>query len=126
MKSLKLLKPPIVIPVTEKYTTWDKWLAKIEFLLIKKGYSRFEQNIKHEDFAYWKKFEGYQVGILFYDFRKFTSQLKIHDRIAVQFECMLIDIDDRIDLSVSKDISLEQFELMAKSFFNAMSQYSSL
>lgn len=36
---------------------------------------------------------------------------------------MFTDIDERIDLSVSKDISLEQFEIMTKTFIDAMFQY---
>jgi hypothetical protein len=36
---------------------------------------------------------------------------------------MFTDIDARIDLSVSKDISLEQFEIMAKTFVDEMFKY---
>lgn len=41
----------------------------------------------------------------------------------VWFESIVIDIDARIDLSVSKDITLEQFECMALTFHDAMFQY---
>ena len=36
---------------------------------------------------------------------------------------MFTDIDERIDLSLSENISLEQFEIMAKTFIDAMFQY---
>ena len=54
---------------------------------------------------------------------KHQNQFNIPERIGVQFECMFTDIDARIDLSVSKDISLEHFEIMAKTFIDAMAQY---
>ena len=43
--------------------------------------------------------------------------------IGVQFECMFIGCDKRIDLEVSDDILLEEFEEMSKTFYNAMKIY---
>ena len=117
------LKPPLLIASVSGCTSWDEWLEKTEILLKEIGYRKYKQNLKNEDFAYWKNFEGYQVGLFFYDFRKYQNQINIPERICVQFECMLTDIDARIDLSVSKDISLEQFESIAKTFIDAMFQY---
>ena len=87
-------------------TSWDEWLGKTELSLKELGYRKYKQNLKNEDFAYWKKYEGYQVGLFFYDFRKHQNQFNIPERIGVQFECIFTDVDAGINLSVSKDISL--------------------
>lgn len=118
------LNPPLLIASVSGCTSWDEWLEKTELSLKEIGYRKYKQNLKNEDFAYWKTFEGYQVGLFFYDFRKHQNQFNIPERIGVQFECMFTHIEARIDLSVSKDISLEQFEIMAKTFVDAMFQYS--
>jgi hypothetical protein len=113
------LSPPLLVASVSGCTSWDEWLEKTELSLKDIGYRKYTQSIKNEDFAYWKTFKGYQVGVFFYDFRKHQNQF----RIGVQFECRFTDIDARIDLSVCKDISLEQFEIMAKTFIDTMSQY---
>lgn len=110
-------------------TSWDEWLELTELELKDLGYRKYKQNLKNEDFAYWQPFyingkKVYQIGIFFYDFRKHQQSFNLPERISVQYECMLIDIEDRIDLSVSKNIPLEEFTLMAKSFYDAMSLYS--
>jgi len=38
------------------------------------------------------------------------------------YECMIIN-DDRIDLTVSKKITLDEFEWMAKSFYESMLKF---
>lgn len=118
-----LHSPPLLIASVSGCTSWDEWLEKTELSLKELGYRKYKQSLKNEDFAYWKTFEGYQVGLFFYDFRKHQNQFNIPERIGVQFECMFTDINERIALSVSKDISLEQFETMAKTFVDAMFQY---
>lgn len=117
------LNPPLLIASVSDCTSWDEWLEKTELSLKELGYRKYKQNLKNEDFAYWKKFKGYQVGLFFYDFRKHQNKFNIPEIISVHFECMFTDVDARIDLSVSKDISLEQFEIMAKTFIDAMFQY---
>ena len=122
------LNPPLLIASVSGCTSWDEWLEKTELSLKEMGYRKYKQSLKNEDFAYWKSFyinenKAYQVGLFFYDFRKHQNEFNIPERIGVQFECMFIDIDARIDLSVSKDISLEQFEIMARTFYDAMFQY---
>ena len=82
-----------------------------------------ELNLKQK-IAYWKKFEGYQVGILFYDFRVYRRRFNIPDRISIRFECIFSDIDCSIDLSVSKDVSIEEFEIMAKAFTDTMFKFT--
>ena len=115
------LNPPLLISSVSGFTSWDEWLEKTELSLKELGYRKYTQSLKNEDFAYWKKFKGYQVGIFFYDFRKYQNN--IPEKISVQYQCMVNDIDSRIDLSVSKDISLDQFEIIAKTFVDAMFQY---
>lgn len=103
-------------------TDEDVWLEKVESKLKELGYTgRYNQNFKKEDFAYWKTFKNedgeaiYQIGLLFYDFRKYDAERGI----SIMFECML-NVDARTDLSVSDDISLEHFELMSEVFHKAM------
>jgi hypothetical protein len=122
------INPPLLIAKVSGCTSWDEWLEKTEASLKELGYWKYNQNFKNEDFAYWKSFDinenkAYQVGLFFYDFRKYQNQFNIAERIGVQFECMFIDIDGRIDLTVSKNITLEQFEIMAQTFYSAMFQY---
>lgn len=102
----------------------DKWLSDYEAYLKEKGYNRYVQRYKSEDFAYWKSIsiddeKAYQIGLLFYDYRKFTSDER---RIGIQYECHILG-DYRIDLVVSKDITLEIFEEMSEKFYNTMKKY---
>ena len=102
---------------------WDKWQSDLEEKLKSLGYRKFIQNYKREDFTYWKTFQEngekiYQVGVLFYDFRKYDKNLNI----SIQYECMLLNTD-RIDFSVSKEIKLEEFESMSKTFYESMKQF---
>jgi hypothetical protein len=110
-------------------TSWDEWLQITESELVELEFKKYNQNLKNEDYAYWQPFyingkKVYQIGIFFYDFRKHQQRFNIPERISIQFECMLIDIEGRIDLSVSDNISLDTFTKMAKSFYDAMSLYS--
>jgi len=97
---------------------WDKWLEDVETYLKDNGYRKYNQGWKRENFAYWKSFEGYQVGVFFYDFRKYDEE----EGISIQYECMLIS-KVRIDLSVFKDIQLEEFEKMSEDFYQTMKKY---
>lgn len=121
-------KPKLKIAKVNDNTSWDNWLKTVEKSLVELGYKRYVQHYKSEDFMYWKTFydgenKAYQVGLAFYDFRQYANRSHHADRISVQFECMLINIESRIDLTVSKDISLSEFESMAKSFYEAMYLY---
>jgi len=121
------LNPPLLIADVNCSTSWDEWLIETENKLKELGYRRYVQNHKNEDFCYWKTFKNgndkiYQIGILFYDFRKYASRDPNSNRIGIMYECMLLS-DNRIDMSVSKNIELKEFELMSVTFHEAMSQY---
>ena len=120
------INPHLLVGVIGK-NSWDEWLSETKSKLKELGYRRYVQNHKKEDFCYWKEFKNgdektYQIGILFYDFRKYADNDPYAHRIGIMYECMLLG-DDRIDMSVSKDIDLLEFEKMAKTFYETMSQY---
>ena len=102
---------------------WNQYLIELDTYLTELGYRKYTQKLKHEDFAYWKKYDGkYQIGLLIYDWRKYEN----HDlpiKVTVGFQCMPLDIDCRCDLNVSKDIELGEFEKMAETFYDAMIKY---
>jgi len=114
---------PIVIPNGSEVKDWNEWLDFVESELFSMGYRKYKQNIKNEDFAYWKNFENYQVGVFFYDFRKYQNAFNVPERIGVQFECMLTNINSRVDLSVSKEITIEEFENISNSFYIGMKKH---
>jgi len=102
---------------------WDKWLDKFEKNLKERGYSKYKQDFQGSDCQYWKVFPSvddrkYQVGVLFYDFRKYCNG----EHISVGYYCMTFG-EDRIDMVVSKNIDLPIFEQMAEKFYKAMKQY---
>jgi hypothetical protein len=90
---------------------WDSWLERTEAALTAKGYRKFDQKLKSEDFAYWRNFGTHSLGLFFYDYRQF-----FHDRIGLMFVTMLNGIDFRIDMVVSKPMSLDEAEQMAEKF----------
>lgn len=105
---------------------WDKWLIATEDKLYGLGYRKYHKGLKNEDFAYWKTFKDedkkiYQVGVLFYDFRKYSNL----NKISTQYTCMLL-CDDRIDLDVSKGISITEFEAMVNTFYQSMKIYTQI
>ena len=121
------LQPPLLIADVSGSTSWNEWLLETETKLKELGYRKYVQNHKNEDFCYWKTFKNgedkiYQIGILFYDFRKYADCDPNANRIGIMYECMILS-DDRIDMCVSKNIHLNEFELMSKTFYEAMSQY---
>jgi len=121
------LQPPLLIADISGSTSWDEWLSETETKLKELGYRRYVQNHKNEDFCYWKTFKNgedktYQIGILFYDFRKYADSDPDANRIGIMYECRILD-EGRIDMSVSKNIDLVEFENMAQTFYVAMSQY---
>lgn len=123
MKNFKPLPPS----ESEGVMDWNGWLAEFESNLKELGYIKYVQHFRRETFAYWKNIcegdtEIYQVGILFYDFRKHSDTDPRANRIGIQYECLLIG-DERVDMSVCLDIDVPVFELMAKSFHEAMCKF---
>lgn len=126
---IKNVKPLMQQHTINGSTNWDSWLLEFETNLKELGYRKYVQNYKNEDFCYWKTFKNgddklYQIGVLFYDFRKYAERDPNANRIAIMYHCMLL-CDDRIDMDVSKEIDLSEFEAMSKTFYEAMSQYYS-
>ena len=120
-------QPPLLIADVSGSTDWDEWLSETETKLKELGYRRYVQNRKDEDFCYWKTFNSgedkiYQIGLLFYDFRKYSDRDPYANRIGIMYECMVL-CEDRIDMYVSKNIDLVEFENMAQTFYGAMLQY---
>jgi hypothetical protein len=93
---------------------WDKWLEERHTEFTSKGYKKYFQSYKKSDFQYFKTFDNYMIGIYFYDFRKYNHENS--HWISFQYECLLNCENGRIDLSVSKDISIEEFEGMCELF----------
>jgi len=104
-------------------TDWDDYLNQLHVYMTDQGFRRYNQSLKREDFAYWKKYgDKYQIGIYVYDFRKFNRP-ELKTGVSVMFECMLHDINCRCDITVNKDLELHEFEKMAEDFYNTMAKY---
>lgn len=101
--------------------TWDEWLAATEDTLKKRGYNKYNNRSEKCDFSYYKTFyvgekKAYQVGLLFYDFRKFERADTCANRIGVDFKCYII-CNDHVCMTVSKDMSIDEFERLARQFY---------
>jgi len=101
-----------------------KDLEEFEANITEMGYIKYNQDYRHSDFQFWKCFyendeKIYQIGMTCYDWSKYEFG---DDHIGVDYECMFLD-SDRIDLIVSKNIKIEEFEIMALDFYNTMKKY---
>jgi hypothetical protein len=111
-------------------TTLQEWLDTTGQRYIDMGYRKHAGHYKNEDFGYWKTIyddeeKVYQIGILVYDFSKHQHIPEEQKRIGVQYECLLLETDTRIDLSVSDNkIEIERFEIMARAFYETMKEYA--
>lgn len=123
--------PPLILD-SKEHESWDHWLELTEIALKAEGYRRYNnENYKREDFVYWKSFKidgekAYQIGVLFYDFRKYIDTDPNANHIGIQYECMLLELNGRVDMSVSADISLTAFERMSQQFYNSMIPYANI
>lgn len=114
----------------KQFDTWDEWLEFANEELLKKGYSKFVSHSENNcDFYYAKTIKNneqikeYQLLIKFYDFRPFAVMGNDGaNRIGIMFVCSPF-CDSRIDLEVSKDISVKNFEEMAEHFYISMAKY---
>jgi len=117
--------PPLILFKKNEIKSWDQWLKEVEVQLKLRGYRKFNQNLHHEDFAYWKIIydgnrELYQIGVFFYDFRKYSTTDPRANKIQLEFECMLLNTNSRIELVVEKELNIEDFEDMSKDFYDSM------
>lgn len=100
---------------------------EFEQFLKERGYNKYVQHFKSEDYLYWKSFEriergkgGYSVGFAFYDFSKYPQFDGTHP-ISISMEFMLGTENgiDRMDLTVSDDcVTVEEFEEFCKKFYD--------
>lgn len=117
------------IPEIINETDWDKWLTLVEGELKSRGYRRYNERMKNQDFTYWKVFKDsdgtslYQCGLHFYDFRKYIHRDPMANRIGVEFDCMIIGDDGRNHLVMGKELSVDVFEEISAKFFSMMEQY---
>lgn len=100
----------------ENNKNWTLWLQEKETELKSKGYRKYNEHLRNQDFTYCRNFDGYVVLQHFYDFTKHNGD------ISIMFECMLLH-GDRIDLTVSKDMTTEEFEEMAEEFYLNFKKY---
>lgn len=107
------------VTTNKKFEDWSDWLDHTENDLKKRGYRRsVNKDMSNCDFMYTKDIdEKYLSIVMFYDFRKYNHTDKYSYRIGVQYLCLLHNCDGRIDLSVSKDITLTEFENMSEDFY---------
>ena len=87
--------------------------------LINRGYKKYKQNYRREDYMYWKSFErdednrkGYSVGFAFYDWNKYPQYSEFETySVALHF---LLGNDlgiDRLDVDITDDkMTVEEFE----------------
>ena len=100
-------------------------METIEKQLIDKGYTKYEGNYKSSNWYYGKSFYNdkkekiYQIIIPFYDFRDYHT---LNLKILYDFDCLLIG-DERLDLTYSKNVSIDEFEEMSSHFYNSMKKY---
>lgn len=100
--------------------TINNYIKRFESL----GYTNYPNQVfKNEHHRLWKSFyindeKVFQIGILIYDYSRYTFS----NQVGFQYECLLIG-DERIDLSVSKNIDINKFEEIAFDFYEAMKKY---
>lgn len=118
---------------TKSVESYNTWLSFTRLQLENNDYKEFNQDYKGSNFQYWKTFEiegkkAYQIGVLFFDFRKHNKEMNAPEKISVQFECLLINEDSRVDLTISKDdMTLKQFEDFSKNFYySAITKFKSI
>lgn len=96
---------------------WDDLLEIVEHALQERGYKRFSQRLGREDFTYWKSFEGYQIGIKFYDFRKYFRVDPEAENISITFSVRPGLEDGYLFLDASIPLTIDQLEKLAEEFY---------
>lgn len=107
-----------------KEIDWAEYLVNLDEYLVEKGFEKHEQNLKYEDFVYWKDYEGlYRIGIFVFDFSKHKSYT-LKNEVMLQFECIISNTKGFCDLVVTKEIELAEFEKMSLDFYRVMFKYN--
>lgn len=100
------------------------YLKELNDYMLSLGYRQYLQLHKNSDSTYWLTKEGYQVGVLVYDFTKYNnSDITPHHFVGLSFEYMMLsdDMFDRMDLCVSKDYEdISEFEELSEYFYKNM------
>ena len=104
---------------------WGLFLVQLHEDMTSRGYTKYNQKLHGESFSYFKTFYGkYQIGVLVYDWREYPAAYAREKQVSFQYECMPVDLNGRVDLSVCNDtITLEEFEEMSEHFYVSMKKY---
>ena len=119
---MKKIKLPNLIK-DDKSKDIDEWLFNSQNSLKEMGYNKHIQNLKKEDFGYFKSFYfkdklRYQIGILFYDYRKYNE----NNRISIQYEL----ISDYFYSSIWKDIDIKEVEEIFEKIYSTYTGFEFL
>ena len=115
-----LMNKKMLLQNVTKNTDWEGYLNNLDAYMKSLGFKKHDQKHKGESFAYWKDYgKKYQIGLLVYDW---TGGFVSVDgrKVSIGFECMLLNFNWKCDLSVLKYMELEEFEVMAENFYNAV------
>ncbi len=106
------------------------WLETFEQELKDKGYRKHLPPAgSYADYCYDRVITDQEEKIYQNLFLIYTHQAnrQADTFVGVQFECYLLGLNKRIDLTVSCDCeSIEQYETMAKQFYQSMKQFKTL
>lgn len=122
---MKSLNVPKLFKDFPNHEDIDTWLDCTEIELVSQGYHKYKQDFKGEEFAYWKKFHGYSICVLFYDWRKYENRIgNDAERISIQYGCLTDNSDARYELIVAKEgLILGEFEVIARAFYESMKPF---
>lgn len=99
-------------------TTEAKYL---ETFLKRRGYKKYNQKLHSSTFQYYKDFDSYLIGFLFYDWRNYPAIL--HEDFGISAICLL-NCDKRIELIYGyENETISEFEGIAKEFYESMKKY---
>ena len=103
---------------------------ELEKFLLERGYRKFKQNFRNEDYMYWKNFEriytddghkhgGYSIGFAFYDWSKYPQYTEeLNMSVSLHF---LLGTDqgvDRLDIDITDDdMTVEDLEIFGAEFY---------
>jgi hypothetical protein len=99
---------------------------ELETFLLERGYRKYKQNFRSEDYMYWKGFErdedgnsSYSIGFAFYDWSKYP-QFTEENTMSVSLHFLLGNDQgvDRLDIDITDDdMTVEGLELFGAEFY---------